>query len=229
MGTALAAQPRDIVYSLCQYGNADVWKWGGEVRGNLWRTTGDIEDDWRNMREIMDSQDKSAGFASPGHWNDPDMLVVGEVGWGGALHPTRVTPDEQYSHISLWSLLAAPLLLGNELTHLDAFTRNLLVNDEVIAIDQDPLGYAARRLFQAQGWEVWQRELADGRYAVGVFNFNDRFARIPLVELVPVLKAGVPMRDAWRQHDLGPLTRKSQASVPAHGVLLLVVGKAREP
>jgi hypothetical protein len=229
MGAALAAQQRDIVFSLCQYGNAEVWKWGGEVRGNLWRTTGDIEDDWRNVREIMDSQDKSAGFAAPGHWNDPDMLVVGEVGWGGALHPTRVTPDEQYSHISLWSLLAAPLLLGNELTHLDAFTKNLLVNDEVIAIDQDPLGHAARRLTKTNGWEIWQRELADGRYAVGVFNFSDDYARIPLLGLVPALKAGVPMRDVWRQQDLGPLAKKSQAGVPAHGVLLLTLGTAREP
>jgi hypothetical protein len=227
MGAALAAQPRDIVFSLCQYGNADVWKWGGDVRGNLWRTTGDIEDDWRNVREIMAAQDKSAPFAGPGRWNDPDMLVVGEVGWGGELHPTRVTPDEQYSHISLWSLLAAPLLLGNELTHLDAFTRNLLVNDEVIAIDQDPAGHAARRLFQGQGWEVWVRELADGRYAVGVFNFKDDYARIPLLGLVPALRAGVPMRDVWRQQDLGSLSRRSRAGVPAHGVLLLTLGKAR--
>jgi hypothetical protein len=114
MSAALAAQSRDIVYSLCQYGVADVWKWGGEVRGNSWRTTGDIEDNWRTVKEIMDAQQVSAPYARSGHWNDPDMLVVGEVGWGDGLHPSRLTPDEQYSHISLWALLAAPLLLGNE-------------------------------------------------------------------------------------------------------------------
>jgi alpha-galactosidase len=227
MGAALEAQPRDITYSLCQYGVAEVWKWGGEVRGNSWRTTGDIEDSWRVVREIMGSQHIPAPFANPGHWNDPDMLVVGEVGWGGALHPSRITPDEQYSHISLWSLLAAPLLLGNELTHLDAFTRNLLVNDEVIAIDQDPLGHAARRAWVGDEWEIWVRELADGRQAVGVFNFGDRFRRLKLAGHVPELAPGVALRDVWRQQDLAPLTAGYAAAVPAHGVLLLAVGNAR--
>ena len=227
MGAALAAQSRDIVFSLCQYGNADVWKWGGEVRGNLWRTTGDIEDSWRVTKEIIDSQYRSAPFASPGHWNDPDMLVVGEVGWGGALHPSRLTPDEQYSHISLWSLLAAPLLLGNELTHLDPFTRNLLVNDEVIAIDQDPLGHAAHKAWEGEGWQIWVRELADGRRAVGIFNFGEQFRRLKLAARVPELGAGAPLRDVWRQRNLAPLAGNLSVGVPAHGVLLLAVGKAR--
>ncbi len=227
MGAALAAQPRDIVFSLCQYGNAEVWKWGGEVRGNLWRTTGDIEDSWRVTKEIIDSQHLSAPYASPGHWNDPDMLVVGEVGWGGALHPSRLTPDEQYSHISLWSLLAAPLLLGNELRHLDAFTRNLLANDEVIAIDQDPLGKAAHRAWAGEGWEIWVRELADGRSAVGVFNFGEQFRSLKLAGRTPELAAGASLRDLWRQQRLAPLTLGYEARVPAHGLLLLAVGKAR--
>ncbi len=224
MGAALAAQARDIVYSLCQYGNAEVWKWGGEVRGNLWRTTGDIEDSWQSVKGIMGSQSVSAPYARPGHWNDPDMLVVGEVGWGGALHPSRLTPDEQYSHISLWSLLAAPLLLGNELTHLDAFTRNLLANDEVIAIDQDPLGHAARMAWAGEGWEIWVRELADGRKAVGVFNFGEQFRGLKLTGRAPELAAGAPLRDVWRQMKLAPLTPGFEARVPAHGVLLLTVG-----
>ena len=222
MSAALAAEPRDIVYSLCQYGLGDVWTWGAEMRGNLWRTTGDIEDTWRSVKEIMDSQHLSAPYAKPGHWNDPDMLVVGEVGWGGALHPSRLTPDEQYSHISFWSLLAAPLLLGNELTHLDAFTRNLLVNDEVLAIDQDPLGHAAHRAWSSDDWQIWVRELADGRRAVGVFNFADRFRRLRLTGHVKELAAGVSLRDVWRQKDLPPLTAAFAAGIPAHGVWLLV-------
>ena len=227
MSAALAAQPRDIVYSLCQYGFADVWKWGADVGGNSWRTTGDIEDSWQSVREIMASQYKSAPYAKPGHWNDPDMLVVGSVGWGGELHPSRVTPDEQYSHISLWSLLAAPLLLGNDLPRLDEFTRNLLTNDEVIAIDQDPLGRAARKAWAEDDWEIWVRELADGRQAVGVFNFGDEYRPLKLAGRVPALKPGTVLRDAWRQKDLGPLAPGYAARVPAHGVLLLVSGKAR--
>jgi alpha-galactosidase len=148
---------------------------------------------------------------------------VGEVGWGGELHPSRLTPDEQYSHISLWSLLAAPLLLGNELTRLDAFTRNLLVNDEVIEIDQDPLGRAAQRSWSQDGWEIWVRELSDGRKAVGVFNFGDQFRSLRLAGRVPELAAGVRMRDVWRQQNLAPLTAAFAAQVPAHGVLLLTV------
>lgn len=228
MGAALAAQPRDIVYSLCQYGRAEVWRWGGGVGGNFWRTTDDIRDDWHSVREIMASQVASAPFAGPGNWNDPDMLVVGQVGWGGALHPSRLTPDEQYSHISLWALLAAPLLLGNDLTRLDAFTRNLLVNDEVIAIDQDPLGSAARRVWAADGWEIWARELADGRRAVGVFNFGEQFRGLKLAGRVPELAAGVALRDVWRQDDLPPLTADFEVRLPAHGVQLLLAGEASQ-
>ncbi len=226
MSAALAAQPRDIVYSLCQYGVADVWKWGGEVRGNSWRTTGDIEDNWRTVKEIMEAQQVSAPYARSGHWNDPDMLVVGEVGWGGGLHPSRLTPDEQYSHMSLWALLAAPLLLGNELTHLDVFTRNLLTNDEVIAIDQDELGRAATQVWAKEGWEIWARELADGRTMVGIFNSADGYRRLPLLDVVPQLSRGKFLRDVWRQKNLGPLSAKFQARVPAHGVLLLALGQA---
>jgi len=226
MSEALAAQPRDIVYSLCQYGIADVWKWGSEVRGNLWRTTGDIEDNWRTVKEIMDAQKVPAPYARSGHWNDPDMLVVGEVGWGDGLHPSRLTPDEQYSHISLWALLAAPLLLGNDLNHLDAFTRNLLTNDEVIAIDQDELGQAATQVWAKDGWEIWARELANGTQVVGVFNFENRYRRLPLLDVVPQLSQGKLLHDVWRQKDLGPLDAKSKAQVPAHGVLLIALSKA---
>jgi hypothetical protein len=229
MQAALAAQPRDIVYNLCQYGLGDVWTWGASVGGNSWRTTGDIEDDWRSVAGIIDAQSQAAPFARPGHWNDPDMLVVGEVGWGGALHSTHLTPDEQYTHISLWALLAAPLLLGNELIHLDPFTRNLLVNDEVIAIDQDPKGSAATRAWAADGWEIWVRELADGRHAVGVVNRGDTVRDLTLADRVAALHPGVALRDAWRQRDLGPLATGFSARLPAHGVLLLVAGHPGEP
>ncbi|HET7619598.1 MAG TPA: NPCBM/NEW2 domain-containing protein, partial [Vicinamibacterales bacterium] len=170
MQRALKDVDRDIVYSLCQYGMGDVWEWGATVDGNLWRTTGDITDTWASMSGIGFNQNGHEAFAAPGHWNDPDMLVVGKVGWGPRVHDTRLTPNEQVTHITLWSLLAAPLLIGADMSNLDQFTIDLLSNDEVIAVDQDPLGKAARRVSR-DGWtEVWARPLEDGSTAVGLFN-----------------------------------------------------------
>jgi hypothetical protein len=221
MGEALRAQPRDIVFSLCQYGNRDVWKWGASVGGNAWRLGGDIEDTWPSLLEIIARQDTPAPYASSGHWNDPDMLVVGRVGWGGAPRPSRLTPDEQYSHMSLWSLLAAPLLLGNDLSQLDAFTRNLLTNDEVLAIDQDALGSAARRVLDRDGWQIWARDLSDGSRAIGIFNFGDGFRSLALDPATLGVAGNAALRDVWRQKALGPLTPGFSAHVPAHGVLLV--------
>ena len=151
------------------------------------------------------------------------MLVVGRVGWGGALHPSHLTPDEQYSHISLWSLLAAPLLLGNDLSQLDAFTLNLLTNDEVIAVDQDPLGHAARRVLDRDGWQVWVRELSGGRHAIGVFNFGDHFRKLRLDAAELGLHDGASLRDLWRQQPAGTLHSGMEVGLPTHGVLLLSV------
>ncbi|MBK8557807.1 MAG: putative Ig domain-containing protein [Lewinellaceae bacterium] len=147
MDTALRNTGRDIVYSLCQYGMGKVWEWGGKVGGNLWRTTGDIEDSWESLRAIGFSQGEPAYFSKTKYgWGDPDMLIVGKLGWGDQLHASRLTPSEQYTHISLWCLLNAPLLIGCDLSDVDAFTYNLLTNDEVIAVDQDV---------------VWRRVIAD--------------------------------------------------------------------
>jgi alpha-galactosidase len=172
MGEYLREQKRDIVFSLCQYGMADVWKWGGSVNGNCWRTTGDITDTWRSMSRIGFNQDAAAPYARPGNWNDPDMLVVGKVGWG-RLHPTRLSPDEQYTHISLWCLLSAPLLIGCDMTQLDPFTLNLLENDEVLAIDQDALGKEATCVIRDNNLRVYEKELEDGGRAVGFFNLGN--------------------------------------------------------
>ncbi|MDB5327736.1 MAG: alpha-galactosidase, partial [Phycisphaerales bacterium] len=156
MRDELAKQDRDIVYSLCQYGMGSVWEWGGQVGGNCWRTTDDIGDSWGSVSAIGFNQHGLERFAKPGQWNDPDMLVLGKVGWGPKLHQTKLTPSEQYSHVSLWSLLAAPLLIGCDLTQLDAFTTGLLSNDEVIAINQDPLGKQGSRVaITDDDGEIW--------------------------------------------------------------------------
>src|SRR5438874_1412569 len=169
---ALDKQQRDIVYSLCQYGMGNVWEWGAEVGGNCWRTTGDITDTWGSMSNIGFHQAGHEAFAGPGHWNDPDMLIVGYVGWGANLHPTRLTPDEQYTHISLWCLLSAPLLIGCDMTRLDDFTLSLLTNDRVLAVNQDPLGKQAAQISNKNYSQVWAKEVEDG-VAVGLFNLDD--------------------------------------------------------
>lgn len=223
MRQALDKANRDIVYSLCQYGMGDVWEWGAEVGGNCWRTTGDIFDDWSSVGDIGFSQAGHEKFAGPGHWNDPDMLVVGKVGWGPKLHPTRLTPDEQYSHISLWALLSAPLLIGCDMTQLDDFTLNLLTNDELIEVNQDVLGNQAGRIAKYGDVEVWAKKLEDGSMAVGIFNrglFSTNFI-LPLADLG--FKKNVNLRDIWQQKDLGKFKNSYSVTIPSHGVKLLKI------
>jgi len=220
MRDALRKQKRDIVYSLCQYGMKDVWKWGGDVDGNLWRTTGDITDTWNSLKEIGFSQGPMAPYSGPGRWNDPDMLIVGQVGWGEKLHTTQLTPDEQYTHISLWCLLSAPLLIGCDISALDDFTLSLLSNDEVLAIDQDPLGKSANCVYKTDDIQIWLKELSDGTKAFGVFNMTDKI----IDNDIPLKLAGfdqpTKLRDLWRQKDLGEMKILKTKLLP-HGVLLL--------
>lgn len=219
---------RDIVYSLCQYGMGDVWKWGAEVGGNCWRTTGDITDSWGSMAGIGFKQAELYPYAGPGRWNDPDMLVVGKVGWGPNLHPARLTPDEQYTHISLWCLLSAPLLIGCPIEQMDEFTYSLLTNDEVLDVNQDPLGQQARRIAQANDIEVWSKAMEDGSRAVGLFNMNEFEARKGTVNWKDIAFAGqCQVRDLWRQKDLGMFENEFTADVPPHGVVLVRIIPAK--
>jgi ABC-type molybdate transport system substrate-binding protein len=225
MRKALDKVNRDIVYSLCQYGWGDVWKWGRELGGELWRTTGDITDTWESLKDIGFRQYQMSEYAGPGGWNDPDMLIVGWVGWSSNLHPTRLTPDEQYTHISLWSLLSAPLLLGNDMARLDAFTLNLLTNAEVLAIDQDPLGKQANKVYDNEGIQYWLKEMSDGSYALGVFNLNDDLKKHNLDLKNAGLKGTYKTRDVWRQKDMEDISTAKEIIIPAHGVYLVRLTK----
>lgn len=225
MGNYLRQQKRDIVFSLCQYGMADVWEWGGSVQGNCWRTTGDIRDTWRSMSGIGFNQEKAAPYAKPGNWNDPDMLVVGKVGWGN-LHPSRLTPNEQYTHISLWCLLSAPLLIGCDMTQLDPFTLNLLENDEVLAVDQDPLGHEATMVAKDGDAWVYAKDLADGSKAIGLFNLGEDETPVTVHWNDLGLKGKWMVRDLWRQKDLGKFKGSFTAVIPRHGVVLIKVSQA---
>ncbi|NLF40597.1 alpha-galactosidase, partial [bacterium] len=217
----------DIVYSLCQYGMGNVSAWGADVGGNCWRTTGDITDTWGSMAGIGFAQGALSEYAGPGRWNDPDMLVVGHVGWGAKTRPCRLTRNEQYTHISLWCLLASPLLLGCDLGTLDEFTRSLLTNHEVLDVNQDELGRQATRVWRSGHIEAWAKAMADGSLAVGVFNLDHFGARGVVVPLEPLgCKGRQRARDLWRQKSLGTLSGKLVTDVPGHGVVLLKLSAA---
>jgi alpha-galactosidase len=224
MGQYLRAQPRDIVFSLCQYGMADVWNWGASVHGNCWRTTGDIVDTWRSMSGIGFKQDRAAPFAKPGNWNDPDMLTVGHVDWGN-LHPSRLTADEQYTHIILWCLLSTPLLIGCDLEKFDDFTLNLLSNDEVLALDQDALGRQATCVWtNNDNVRLYLKPLEDSGNAAGFFNLASQPAKLAFHDFTAVGISGKQcVRDLWRQQNITNLDTRTASlwlTVPAHGVML---------
>jgi alpha-galactosidase len=232
MFQALRASGRDLVFSLSNSADIALAAEWPKV-ANSWRTTGDIWDHWQfsdanwrySVSEIGFSQDPWTASAGPGHWNDPDMLVVGQVGWGPDLHSSHLTPDEQYSHITMWCMLSAPLLIGCDLEQLDAFTLNLLTNDEVLAVDQDALGRQAVRVATVGAIDVYLKPLEDGSHALAFFNrgnasepveFN-KFGRLGLG--YGVLAA----RDLWRQQDLPDIHGSYSAEIPAHGVRLIKV------
>lgn len=227
MAAALSNTNRDIFFSFCQYGMGDVWKWGAETGGNCWRTTGDIQDDWSSLHSIYESQAGHEVYAGPGHWNDPDMLMVGIVGFGNT-HPTHLTKNEQIVHISMWCLLSAPLLIGCDLTRLDPFTLAVLSNDEALDIDQDPLGKPASRISHTQDdVDVWARPLFDGTHAVGLVNG----AAVPETITVHWSDLGIhgsqPVRDLWLHKNVGKFKDQYSIEVPSHCCVLLKVGKAK--
>lgn len=228
MRKAIDESGRDIVYSLCQYGMGNVWEWGADetIAANLWRTTGDIVDTWESMSAIGFNQNGLEKFSGPGNWNDPDMLVVGKVGWGPRIHPTRLTRNEQVTHITLWSILSAPLLIGCDMTDLDEFTFDLLTNTEVLDVDQDPLGRQGRRIAEPGLLvEVWAKPLFDGTVAVGLFNRNVDKAEITVKWDEIGLTGEQPVRDLWKKTDAGEFADEYTTVVPAHGAALIKVGR----
>ena len=212
MHQAVLKTGRPILFSLCEYGWDSVWRWGASVGGNTWRTTGDITDSYARMAEIGFGQAGLARYAGPGHWNDPDML---EVGNGG------MKADEYRSHMSLWALLAAPLLAGNDLTRMSPETLAILTNRDVIAIDQDPAGKQGDRVSAEGKFEIWARELADGSKVVGLFNRHSRADEIQVDFAALGYQARVKAHDIWANKDLGTLPLQSSMLVPGHGVVLL--------
>ena len=217
MGNALLNSGRTIVYSLCQYGNLDVGEWGEKVGGNLWRTTGDISDRWASMENIgFKLQPGREKFAGPGHWNDPDML---EVGNGG------MTDTEYQTHMSLWCLLSAPLLAGNDIRDMKPSIAGILMNKEVVAIDQDKLGKQGVRVSQEGTVEVWAKPLDDGGHAVALFNRGDAAAKVTAKWSDVGVTGSHKVRDLWKHEDLGKVADQYSAEVPSHGVVMIKIAR----
>jgi alpha-galactosidase len=225
MRDALRAAGRPVVLSICEWGNNKPWLWGREV-GHLWRTTGDITDcyDCQSVyslgwKHILESQVGLERYAGPDHWNDPDMLEVGNPG---------LTLAESRAHFSLWAMLAAPLMAGNDVRTMSAEVRAILTNPEVIAVDQDPLGKQGYRYMDHPGKQIWAKELADGAWAVCFFNSGD--ARLPLKidwSHLPFLKGAFQIRDLWARKDIGPTSAAFQATIAPHDVILLKLSPVR--
>lgn len=222
---ALRSTDRDILFGMsnaAHWGDAPQWA----RYPNCYRTTGDIRDTWGNMSRIgFQQQDKWAPFNVPGHWADADMMVIGVVGWDGELHHSRLTPDEQYTHVSLWTILASPMFLGCDMQQLDDFTLSLLRNNEIIEVHQDELGYQGFPFFKDNRSVVYAKPLVDGSMAVGLFNYGDT----PLDMVISPSDFGIrgqqKIRDLWRQKDVWEKEAKEKftANVAPHGVVMIKI------
>ena len=235
MGDILKEQPRDIVYNLCQYGMGDVWTWGADVGGHCWRTTGDLGLErgalLPGFYSIGLSNARHYEYAGPGHWNDPDYILIG---WVGNAHsqsepgqPTTLTPNEQYSYMSMWCLMAAPLFFSGDMAKLDDFTLNVLCNAEVIDIDQDALGKQAKPLVQDEETLIVSKPMEDGSLAVGLFNLAEMPRQIKVDWSLLGVQGRERVRDLWRQKDLGVFESSYSPEVPRHGVALVRLYPAR--
>jgi alpha-galactosidase len=237
MRDSLKKASHDIVYSICQYGMGDVWKWGPKVNGNCWRMSGDIIDAWDqyglkpwagegniSIVQLTQKMENLSAYNLPGHYNDPDMLVIGKVGWG-RLRPSLLTPDEQYTHLSLWCLWSSPMLIGSPIDKLDDFTKNLLTNSEVLAVNQDPLCKQASLTVKNDKYQIWTKDLEDGSKAVGIVNLSILENKYSVNFSDIGLKGKFKIRDLWRQKDLGTFREKFETTVPGHGIVLVKMTK----
>lgn len=229
MGHILEGEDRDIIFNLCEYGDGDVWTWGRQVGGNSWRTTGDLGlapgSTLPGFYSIAMSNAQHSQYAGPGGWNDPDYILIGML--GNAHHgdapaqPTRLTPEEQYSYMSMWSMMAAPLFFSGEVTKLDPFTLNVLCNSEVIDIDQDSLGRQAKVVRQTPQVLILEKPLSDGSLAVGLFNLKDSPQQVSVQWPELGLTGRRLVRDVWRQRNLKTVGHEFSARLAAHDVMLV--------
>jgi alpha-galactosidase len=228
MGDILKKQNRDIVFNLCQYGMADVWKWGAEVGGNCWRTSGDLGFELDRIFDVAIKNSEHREFSKPGEWNDPDYIQIGYIGNASKMGTPELTPmppNMQYAYMSLWCLMAAPLIYSGDIQRLDDFTLNVLCNPEVIDVDQDPLGECARVIKRTDKLFLMVKNLADGSKAVGLFNLGKDVVAMSLYFSELQLTGRHTIRDLWMQKDLGKYKQKFTAQIPPQGVVMVKIAK----
>ncbi len=231
MGEILARQSRDIVLNLCQYGMGSVWEWGVSVGGQSWRTADDLGIELDRIFDVALKNAEHRAYSRPGSWNDPDYIQIGYIGdaraaGGGMPAPCKFTPDEQYSYMSLWCLMAAPLFYSGEMGKLDSFTLNVLCNPEVIDVDQDPLGQCAAVARTSDSTFLMIKDLGDGTKALGLFNRGGNPASVTAAWSVVGVTGRRSVRDLWREKDLPSAEGEFSATVPPRGVILVRLGPA---
>ena len=220
MYDALRNSGRDVIFSLSNNMNITNGATIGKI-ANSWRTTGDIKANWVSMSSKGFGQDKWRKYSTPGHWNDPDMLELGTA----ERNQPGLTPDEEYTHMSLWCLLCAPLLLANDMSTMDDFTKNLVMNDEVIAVSQDSLGDQAVQVAATADTKVYAKNMEDGSKAVGLFNTSSNGVQTVTVRWSDLKLSGEQnVRDLWRQKNLGKFGDQFSVQVAPHGAELVKVG-----
>jgi alpha-galactosidase len=228
MGDILKTLDRDIVFNLCQYGRADVWKWGGEVGGNSWRTGDDLGFELDKFIDIAIKNTKYRQYQKPGEWNDPDYIQIGWIGNAhkmGAPELTKMLPSMQYAYMSLWSLLASPLIYSGDMSKLDPFTLNVLCNPEVIEVNQDVLGECGLVIEKSENCFLMVKNLVDGSKAVGLFNRSKNDAEVEVNWAELQISGKQTVRDLWRQKDLGKFNGKYNVQVPAQGVVMVIISR----
>jgi len=225
MGSLLRSLDRDFVFNLCEYGFGNVWEWGRAVGGNFWRTADDVGSGidgslWKSMDAYGFGEAGRDRWAGPGGWNDPDNVLLGQIIWKDKLGPTPLTKDEQYTWMTLWSMLSAPLILGSDLTRIDDFTKALLTNDEVIAVNQDLLGQQATPVQRSGKVEIWKKDLQDGSQAIAIFNRGESQESVRLDPSVLKVSGEWLMRDLWAHKESGTLRDNLQILLAQHAARL---------
>lgn len=237
MADALRATGRDIVFSICEWGHHSPWLWGAKAGGHLWRTTGDIADSWADVYNSwgivygiesigFEQQRGLEQYAEPGHWNDPDMVVVGLRGGSHEIVGAGCTDTEYRTHFTLWCMLAAPLMIGCDMGHMDAVTHEILTNRDLIAINQDNLGQQGYRTARHGQTEIWKKPLANGDLAVALFNRGSKRQLVRAHWSDLEINGGWAVRDLWAHTDLGVFTDEYRTEVLAHGCIALRLQKA---
>ena len=228
MGAIIRSQDRDVVFNLCQYGMSEVWKWGGSVGGHSWRTGGDLGFELDRIFDIAIRNTQYREYSKPGEWNDPDYIQIGWIGNAGKMGApelTKMPASMQYAYMSLWCLIASPLVYSGDMSKLDKFTLNVLCNPELIEVDQDPLGECGIVIEKQQNCFLMVKNLADGSKAVGLFNRGKTPVAVTADWKDLKISGKQRVRDLWHQKDLGKFNGQIAATVPAEGVVMLKISK----